>query len=136
MCWTKVITFVGCLTVAWWGVPVIQGEALRTVAGTYAQVASTMLGFLITALAILTAMINVKLLANMRKSGHYDKLVKELVFSCVTFLAVMVVCLVALLFSVQWVQFVFKLATGLMAFSVALLALVGRKFYLVISSIN
>ena len=52
-----------------------------------------MLGFLIAALSILTAMLNVKLLTNMRKTGHYETLIDRLIFSSMAFLVTMLVSL-------------------------------------------
>lgn len=134
--WISVAALLGGMVGAWLVVPDLQDDAARTVAGTYAQVAGTMLGFLIAALSILTALISEKLLSNMRKTGHYDTLVKEMFLSCLAFMATMVASLVGLILPGSQMHFALALATGLMAFSLIWLMVAGIKLYVVITTVH
>lgn len=134
--WISVAALLGGMVGAWFVVPGLTDEAARTVAGTYAQVAGTMLGFLIAALSILTALISEKLLSNMRKTGHYDTLVKEMFLSCLAFMVTMVAALVGLILSGPQMYFALALATGLMAFSLVWLMVAGLKLYVVITTVH
>ena len=95
-----------------------------------------MLGFMIAALSILTAMINVKLLANMRKTGHYEALVDRLLLTSAAFLATMLVSLASMLLAGEWAKYGLSTACGLMAFSNVWLLLSGRNFYSVVMSVQ
>lgn len=134
--WISVAALGGGMAGAWMVVPDLKSEEARTVAGTYAQVAGTMLGFLIAALAILTAMINDRLLSNMRKTGHYNTLIKELFFACLAFLGAMLVSLAALILSGTLMHALLAASTGFMAFSVVWLFAAGQKFYAVMAAFN
>jgi len=113
-----------------------EGGSIPTTLGTFAQIAGTMLGFLITALSILTAMINVKLLANMKRTGHYETLVDRLIFTSAFFLVTMLVSMAAMLLPGDWARHGLSVASGLMAFSSVWLVLTGRNFHNVILAVN
>lgn len=76
-----------------------KSSQLLNVAGVLAGVSGTLLGFLITAVALLTAVMDRRLVANMRKTGHYQRLVSETFATCIGLFATTVLCIVALLFT-------------------------------------
>ncbi len=132
--WISIAALLGSMGGAWLLAP--DGGSVSAILGTFAQIAGTMLGFLITALSILTAMINVKLLANMKRTGHYETLVDRLIFTSVAFLATMLVSLASMLLAGDWARYGLSVACGLMAFSSVWLILTGRNFHNVILTVN
>lgn len=68
-----------------------------TVFGTLAQVAGTMLGFMLAALAIVASISETDLVKRMKATGHYDSLLQNLFFGALVFLACAVLSLLALL---------------------------------------
>lgn len=68
-----------------------------TVFGTLAQVAGTMLGFMLAALAIVASISETDLVKRMRATGHYTSLLQNLFFGALLFLGCAVLSLLALL---------------------------------------
>lgn len=132
--WISIAALLAAMGGAWLLAP--EGGSIPTTLGTFAQIAGTMLGFLITALSILTAMINVKLLANMKRTGHYEALVDRLIFTSAFFLVTMLVSMAAMLLPGDWARHGLSVASGLMAFSSVWLVLTGRNFHSVILAVN
>lgn len=132
--WISIAALLAAMGGAWLLAP--EGGSIPTTLGTFAQIAGTMLGFLITALSILTAMINVKLLANMKRTGHYETLVDRLIFTSAFFLVTMLVSMAAMLLPGDWARHGLSVASGLMAFSSVWLVLTGRNFHNVILAVN
>lgn len=65
--------------------PVIGANDLRAIASTAAQIAATMMGFLLAALAILASIANMRLLRNMQRTGHYQVLLGRMLISAAYF---------------------------------------------------
>src|SRR4051812_44648340 len=82
--------------VSWLGIAAIGYDPVRTIAGTLASIAATMVGFVVAAASILLSVGRSTLVSNMRKTGHYDVLVTEFVRTVVIFLLSMMILIVAL----------------------------------------
>lgn len=77
-------------------VPCLENDALRQAASTTAQVAATMMGFLLAALAILASIANMRLLRNMQRTGHYQVLLARMLITSVYFFCALIFSMVAM----------------------------------------
>lgn len=111
-------------------------ERLNMIAGVLAGVSGTLLGFLITAVALLTSVMDRTLMVNMKATGHYQRLVKETFHTCFMLLVVLMISVGSLLLNEHAVQCLF---IALMFFSVlACLYMIeaGQRFSVVITSLS
>lgn len=67
-------------------VPTMPSTDKATVFSTLAQIAGTMLGFMLATLAILASINDAELVKKMRVSGHYDDLSQTIFSGCFLFL--------------------------------------------------
>ncbi len=65
MLWIRIVISAAVAWLLWSHLEVFDDEALHNAASAFAGVAATMLGFMIAALSILTAVANQRLLRNM-----------------------------------------------------------------------
>lgn len=72
------------------GPPVIDTTDLRQISSTAAQIAATMMGFLLAALAILASIANMRLLRNMQRTGHFQVLLGRMIITAVYFFIALV----------------------------------------------
>lgn len=128
----ETIISVGCGGFAYWYFSVNPDpDALYRVAGAFAGVAGTLLGFMIAGLSILTAVIDRRTVVNLRKTGHYDNLLHEVYWVSSWFLVAMTASLMSLFLADRWLTGGVAVATGSMVFATLLFVSAGRKFALV-----
>lgn len=72
------------------GPPAIDTTDLRQISSTAAQIAATMMGFLLAALAILASIANMRLLRNMQRTGHFQVLLGRMIITAVYFFVALV----------------------------------------------
>ena len=118
-----------------WAPVLPDPAAVLGFAGTVASVASTMLGFMLAALAVIASISNTALVERMRKTGHYDDLLATIFFGCGLFLAV-VLCGFALLFGAPAGPVFLAVVLGLHAGALVSLIDIGRKFRLVLTNLR
>ncbi len=88
----------GGITFLFYGYCTMPTESqLYEIAKVLAGVSGTLLGFLITAITLLTAVMDRQLVANMRRTGHYQRLLKETFYTC-AFLLILLVNSIFMLF--------------------------------------
>jgi hypothetical protein len=113
-----------------------NGERNMVIAGTLAGVGATTLGFVLTAVTILAALANTKLVGKMYQTGHAKVLFDEL-FSAVLVFLLVTVCAVAFV--------VAQTSLGISALGLAItyfllgtvvLGIAGHKFYRVMLTIG
>jgi hypothetical protein len=117
------------------GWPSVDAKDIQTVVATIAQIGSTMLGFMLAALAVLASINHTHLLKMMKRSGHYRDLLLTLFAGCVAFLACTIVC-ICILFGVEPSV---DLMAGLVGLCVGALFSVldsGRKFWMVLKNLQ
>lgn len=102
-------------------------------AAACAGIAATLLGFLIAALAILTALLDKQLLINLRKTGHLHRMLRETAFAAAAFLTILLLSLVALFAPAQLIKEIVALSAAACVIAAALLLSAGIKLYLIIS---
>jgi hypothetical protein len=118
---------------AWFIAP--EDEILRTFLGVLAGVAVTLLGFLVAALSILVAVLDRRLIINLRKTGHYDRLLVELMHSALAFLATLVLALAAILAPNAWLVTAAAISVVSLVYSLAVMVRAGIKFTVVIQAL-
>ncbi|CAM5787533.1 hypothetical protein OPEN69S_02005 [Ottowia pentelensis] len=118
---------------AWQGWPPALGDAAAVLAfaGALAAVATTMLGFILAALAVVASVAHTPLMQRMRQTGHYGDLLHTMFYAGAAFLAIDVGAF-ALLFGAAAGHGVMLLMLGLHAAALVLLVDTGRKFRLVL----
>lgn len=116
---------------SWLFVSSLGAGDVRLIAATYSAVAGTMLGFLVAALAILTAVLNRRLMQNMIKTGHYYRLLSELYWASSFFLSTLIISLASLFLNGIYLCGGVSIASGTLSVAVLLLMAAGRKFMLV-----
>lgn len=77
----------------------LSDERMRAAAGALGNTSGTMLGFLVTATAIVTALTGRRLVKNMVKTGHYTNLVDGTFGACVLLLVTTIMSRVAIFMS-------------------------------------
>jgi len=97
-----------------------------------AGVSATLLGFLIAALSILTAVLNRRLIINLRKTGHYDNLIHDLIHASLMFLVSLVFALMSMFVPDKFTTYAISLQVGIFSYAVATFLLAGKKFVMVI----
>ena len=113
-----------------------QVDDLHGVAGVIAGVSGTLLGFLITSMALITAIMDRTLIANMRRTGHYQRLIADTFTTCAVLLGTVVFCITSLFFSNPIHVWVFAASLFFLALSVLYVIEAGRRFSNIISTLS
>lgn len=103
--------------------------------GTLAQVAGTMLGFMLAALAVVASINHTHLVKMMRRTGHYISLLQTLFAGAAVFFACVVLSMVSLL-GLQLGPRGMALLMGLHISAVFSLCVTGWQFWLVLSNLH
>jgi len=103
--------------------------------GTVASISTTMLGFLLAALAVLASISHTQLLSAMRERGHYRDLLNTLLIGFVFFL-VCALSGLAILFGLSLMHWFACALVGLHVSAFASLLDIGRKLWLVLRNLK
>lgn len=122
----------------------ITGEGARATAGTLVGANATLLGFLVSAGALLYAVSATTLAQNLMRTGHFQNLLKDLFLDSAAFLAAFVASLVCMFLPAVAPPHgaLSPLAQGLAVtgaltvLAVLLLLPVGRKLWLLLSNLS
>lgn len=135
--WLSLAFAVAATAACWHWQPFLglSPDDLRGAAGTVAQIASTMLGFMIAALAILATITNTVLVRNMQKTGHFLFLLRRMYLAAIAYAVTMLVALVGVIASSIPVWAVLAVVF-LVALSTALLVEFGYRFWMVLSHLR
>jgi protein-S-isoprenylcysteine O-methyltransferase Ste14 len=113
----------------WWKVvPSLKDERMIAVLSALAAASGTLLGFLITALTLLAAVMDRTLVANMRRTGHYQRLIRGTFLSCVVLLTTLVASVTSMFISSHPLHIAFSIAVGLAILAVMQLLESGTRF--------
>lgn len=115
---------------AWEGLAAYR--AVRITASGVITVAAVLLGFQLTALSMLIAVADRRFIRNLRMTGHYERLVRELLMSAGVWLAVIAAGLMSYVLMGEAQRALLALAFGLAAFGLLAFVRAGRKFALVV----
>lgn len=107
-----------------------QPDAIKmaSIAATVANIAGVLLGFLLTAMTLITAVMDRGLVSRMRETGHYQRLIHETYHSCAALLFVVVAGVVCLFVGEASLKYVFLLLVFLSIFSTLLVIEAGGRF--------
>lgn len=103
--------------------------------GTLAQVAGTMLGFMLAALAVVASINHTHLVKMMRETGHYISLLKTLFSGAAVFFSCVVLSMLALL-GVKIGIWGMAALMGMHVAAVVSLLVTGWQFWLVLSNLH
>ncbi|MDO9277660.1 MAG: hypothetical protein Q7U05_03735 [Polaromonas sp.] len=115
--------------------PSLEVEDTVAFGGTIASVGSTMLGFMLASLAVLASINHTHLVGMMKKNGHYEDLLLTVFVGALVFL----ICATggfALIFGANPSSWLLSLVVGCHLAALVSLLDVGRKFWLVLSSLR
>lgn len=107
----------------------------RVAAGIFAQIAATMLGFLVAALSILASISGHRLLRNMQRSGHYRVLLRGFFLNATAYAVAMLAAFFALVFKLHF-PVAPLVALACFTYATLLLADVGWKLWLVLHNLT
>lgn len=110
----------------------IKPETAISASGVIVGLAGTLLGFLITSISLLTALIDKKLIANMIKTSHYSRLISDTVLTCLFLIIVIIISIVTLLSHGKLVFCFFSSALFFTCLSFLYLIEAGRRFSVIL----
>jgi len=136
--WIKCIVVAGFVT--WLAVSrdLVEGLAagdMRSAVGVIAQLSGTMVGFVLAALAILTAMGDSPLIRNMLRTGHFQLLLRRMLVCMIVF-GVSTLIGATYLFIPVLTSIHCYVLLSISFFAMLLLSDVCRKFWIVLSNLN
>lgn len=109
---------------------------VRSAVGIGAQIAATMLGFLIAALSILASISGHRLLRNMQRTGHYQTLLRRLFWNSAAYGVAMVVAVAAVVMKGELFNSLALVTLGCFTFATMLLTDIAWRFWLVLSNLS
>lgn len=127
--WTNFAIAAGGMYAAWRVLHGATKSDIGTMLGAFASVSVTLLGFLLAALSILSALVNRRLVMNMQRTGHYEQLTKELFITAAAYLVAMVLSLLALFFDGDALRYAAAATSGAILFATLEMIASGHKFY-------
>jgi len=111
-------------------------EDARLTATTMVALSGTLIGFMMAALSMLVSAADRPFLQNLRRSGHFKHLIKEILTTALLWLAVVVVALAGHFVVGEYQRYVVAVATALLTLSFVHFLIVGRKFKMVIEILS
>lgn len=120
----------------WFKSDSVKVEVLVSASGVITGLAGTLLGFLITSMSLITALMDKKLVINMLKTGHYRRLIADTILTCAFLLSLIVVCLFCLVSQDYMIKCSFYLIIFFLSISILYLIEAGRRFSMVVLNIK
>lgn len=114
----------------------IKKESLVGSAGVITGLAGTLLGFLITSMSLITALMDKTLIKNMIKTGHYKRLVSDAIITCISLLILIIFCLICAILNDAYAIKAFYPVIFLISLSISYLIETGKRFASVILNIK
>ena len=136
MLWIRIGISAAIAWLLWSHIDTFSDDALHNASSAFAGVTATMLGFMIAALSILTAVANQKLLRNMQRTGHYKKLLHELYHTSAAYAAGMVASLTSIFLSAPYISWSMTLTIFAVTYSTLMIISVGHKFWVVLINLH
>lgn len=119
----------------------VIAETGRATAGVLAGACATLLGFLVSAGALIYAVSATALAQNLMRTGHLRNLLVDLFADIAVFLAALLLALGCLFLPQpsegnEWMKIALSLTVAVSAFAMLLLIPVGRKMWLLLSNLS
>jgi len=112
-----------------------DAAAVAAFGGTVASISTTMLGFILAALAVLASITQTHLVKQMQVYGHYSDLLRTMLTDSLFFMTC-ALCGFAILFGVQAKEWLLSLILGLHVAAFVSLIDVGRKLWFVLVNLR
>lgn len=131
--------FIATVSVAIEWLSVTDAFLANSLTNLYTLIASisvTLLGFVLTALSILVAVPDKRLISSMKESGHYAELTNELFWTAVFMFAALLVSVINLFFPVVYQLYALLVLSFIFILALLLFSSSGYKFYLVMEFIG
>lgn len=126
----------GVVLLFWLKSDSVKVEALVNASGVITGLAGTLLGFLITSMSLITALMDKKLVINMLKTGHYRRLIADTILTCSFLLLLIIVCLICLISQAYMIKCAFYAVVFFISVSILYLIEAGRRFSMVVLNIK
>lgn len=130
--WTALVIRLGLSLVVvalyCWFCTWLQPDQMRSIATTMAGIAGTLLGFLLMAMSLLTAVMDRNLVLTMKKTGHYQRLIMETFHACAVLLATLVCGIICLFLANTELKWSFCILVFLSTLSLLYVIESGRRF--------
>lgn len=124
-----------CGAYAFYALPGVVDAQLYNASGVIAGVCATLLGFLVTAIAIIVALVDKTLISNMRKTGHYSVLMKDAFVTCACLLSTLAASCTALVIHSDFLRITCTVIAFLLILSLLCAYQSGRRFAIVVISV-
>lgn len=109
-----------------------EGEKVIELLKQTVSVAGVLLGFILTALSILTAVIDKTLITNMVRTGHFRVFVRQAFFSCFLLFLLIISSLIVISVPIFWIKGSFSVIAVIIVMTIYELFVTSRRFYNVI----
>lgn len=120
----------------WQKSPHMPEAAIPNLMTTLASVFATLLGFIITAVALLASLLDKPLLSNMQKTGHYRRLMTDAFDTCLMLLVLVLTCLMGLMLQTKHQEVAVTVLIGMVTMSVMCLLRTGRRLFNIIKVLS
>lgn len=120
----------------WFKLPHMPVAAIPNFMTTLSSVFATLLGFIITAIALLASLLDKPLLKNMQKTGHYKRLMTDAFYTCLVLLVLVLTCLIGLMLQSKHQEIIAAILIGLVVISMLCLLQTGRRLFNIIKVIS
>ncbi|RKO76177.1 hypothetical protein C5E00_04965 [Pectobacterium parmentieri] len=120
----------------WQKSPHMPEAAIPNLMTTLASVFATLLGFIITAVALLVSLLDKPLLRNMQKTGHYRRLMTDAFDTCLMLLILVLTCLIGLMLHTKFQGLAITVLIGIVTTSVMCLLRTGRRLFNIIKVLS
>lgn len=114
----------------------IKIEVLVNASGIITGLAGTLLGFLITSMSLITALMDKRLIVNMLKTGHYKRLISDAILTCTFLLSLIISCLICLISQDHMIKCTFYAIVFFISISILYLIESGRRFSMIVLNIK
>lgn len=117
-------------------IAMLPEQEVRSAVGIAAQIAATMLGFLIAAMSILASISGHRLLRNMQRTGHYRTLLRRLFWNAAAYGIAMVVAIATVVMKGAPFEAGALATLASFTFPTMLLIDIAWRFWLVLSNLS
>lgn len=113
-----------------------QNNGPYELAKQISSIAGVILGFIFTAISILTAVMDKTLISNMMRTGHFKIFIKQAFYSCAWLMTLIVICLAFLVLTDVWLRISFAVIIGVSTYTIIELITTANRFYNIIITMS
>lgn len=113
-----------------------QNNGPYELAKQISSIAGVILGFIFTAISILTAVMDKTLISNMMRTGHFKIFIKQAFYSCAWLMILIIICLASLVSKGDWLKLGFSIIIGISTYTTVELITTANRFYNIIITMS